>query len=422
MDVLKLAAKASELIHSFPRARIISHYDADGIASAGIICIALLRSGKDFRASMIHASDELDTSEDLTIFSDMGSGRSKEIEGIGKKVIICDHHFPNGDPSNAVHLNSHLCGMDGMSEACGASMSYALAIAIDEKNVDLAPLAIVGAIGDQQDFGGFKGYNKKILDEAIENGFIWIEKKNIGSIKEFIESSLDPFFKDFSGKKDSSLPILNELGIDADEKFEELEKEKRKRLLSMLKLRLLEQGVEEINLVKEIPYGRRYGDLSDLASILNACGRMGRSGIGVAISMGDEDKLNEGMEIRKRYRKKIMEGMLKLEKEGAEQMKNIRYFHAEKDMTGVLADLGIKYLFPKKPVLAISRGKEARISARATHRLVKEGINLAKAMEEAKKFGGNGGGHSIAAGASIPVEKEGEFLKKVDDAIGGMME
>jgi RecJ-like exonuclease len=37
--------------------------------------------------------------------------------------------------------------------------------------------------------------------------------------------------------------------------------------------------------------------------------------------------------------------------------------------------------------------------------------------ETAKKLGGHGGGHSIAAGATISFEKEEEFLDMVDTII-----
>ena len=56
-DKLKtLCKKASEIILSFPkstRIRVISHYDADGITAAAIICKALYRTGYDFHATLM---------------------------------------------------------------------------------------------------------------------------------------------------------------------------------------------------------------------------------------------------------------------------------------------------------------------------------------------------------------------------------
>jgi len=55
-DISKTCKKASEMILSFPkdtRVRVISHYDADGITSASILCQALRRAGYDFHASLM---------------------------------------------------------------------------------------------------------------------------------------------------------------------------------------------------------------------------------------------------------------------------------------------------------------------------------------------------------------------------------
>ena len=55
-NILELSRKAAKIILSFPKStrfRIISHYDADGITAAAIICKALNREGYDFHASLM---------------------------------------------------------------------------------------------------------------------------------------------------------------------------------------------------------------------------------------------------------------------------------------------------------------------------------------------------------------------------------
>ncbi|MCP1391914.1 MAG: phosphoesterase, partial [Methanothrix harundinacea] len=47
------------------------------------------------------------------------------------------------------------------------------------------------------------------------------------------------------------------------------------------------------------------------------------------------------------------------------------------------------------------------------------GLDLSVALREgAEKVGGNGGGHSVASGASIPIGTEEEFIKHVDQVVG----
>jgi RecJ-like exonuclease len=50
---------------------------------------------------------------------------------------------------------------------------------------------------------------------------------------------------------------------------------------------------------------------------------------------------------------------------------------------------------------------------------VKSGLDLAEALSgSAKKVGGIGGGHNIAAGATVPLIAREEFLELVDTAVG----
>jgi len=56
-----------------------------------------------------------------------------------------------------------------------------------------------------------------------------------------------------------------------------------------------------------------------------------------------------------------------------------------------------------------------KVSARANLDLVKKGVNLGDLMREGCKIvGGEGGGHSIAAGARIPKEGVEKFMEILD--------
>jgi len=70
----------------------------------------------------------------------------------------------------------------------------------------------------------------------------------------------------------------------------------------------------------------------------------------------------------------------------------------------------------KKPLFSIVRKEdELHISCRGTQFLVANGLDLGLAMKKvALNLNGNGGGHKIAAGASIQSDKENDFLEKTD--------
>jgi len=80
---------------------------------------------------------------------------------------------------------------------------------------------------------------------------------------------------------------------------------------------------------------------------------------------------------------------------------------------GVVAGM----VFPgnrKKPIIALSldEKKDIKLSGRATRELVSGGLNLGLGLREAcASVGGQGGGHAIAAGATLPPERLDEFLK-----------
>jgi single-stranded DNA-specific DHH superfamily exonuclease len=412
---------------------VISHYDADGISAAAIICHALQRAGYHFHTSLSKAGPGIFETlqyedNNLIIFCDMGSGQTHEIEALKCKTIICDHHVPlSSTIENVVHLNSHLVGFDGGRDACGAAMAFALAQSMDNHNTNLAWLAITGAIGDRQGEQGFQGYNHHILREGIAKGHIeQRETLNLppGGLQESLESSINPFFVCFSGRKGSSLSFLQELKIDPATHIHQLEESERNRLVIQLKKKLGKQGViTQAELMSQVPFANNQGNLSSFASMLNACGRLKQAGLGLSICLGDKDLLNECKKIQETYRHDILELMLHVEKMGVEDLKNLQYFYIERHtLGGTIAGLCLKY-FPfvdkDKPIFSLSvKGQEIQISGRTTHSQVNKGLNLAQVLRTAAKtVGGHGGGHPIAAGASIPKGTDKEFLAALDLAI-----
>jgi RecJ-like exonuclease len=73
------------------------------------------------------------------------------------------------------------------------------------------------------------------------------------------------------------------------------------------------------------------------------------------------------------------------------------------------------------PILAFARksDEETKVSARGTGTLVRKGLDLSRVMGEASAaVGGKGGGHDVAAGATIPAGREGEFVAAADRLVG----
>ena len=100
-DIYQLCSQATSLLlsnSSESRIRIISHYDADGISAAGILCQAIYRQGYNFHASLMRNPFDkgfkrlAEEHPEIIIFADMGSGQIETIEQLDIPAIILDHH------------------------------------------------------------------------------------------------------------------------------------------------------------------------------------------------------------------------------------------------------------------------------------------------------------------------------------------
>ncbi|MCK4332481.1 MAG: DHH family phosphoesterase [Thermoplasmatales archaeon] len=435
-DISKLSKKAAEIVLSLPkstRIRVVSHYDADGIAAGGIICNALYREGYDFHATLMRnpfdkGLERLAKEEnELIIFSDMGSGQIETMEKLGCKVIIFDHHqyLKSEVGKDVLQINANLCGIDGNYESSGATLSFFFAKTLNAENEDLSPLALAGAIGDKQHIGGIRGFNKEILESALEGGFL---KEQMGiklygdSLFDALYFSIDPYYKGLSGDKDEIERILDKLNINKNTKIEDINKDKLIRLQSFLLFKLIKAGCPKN--ILDITIRKRYFseslgcELERFADLLDACGKNGYRGLGLSICLGDSNAFGEAKTVEKEYKQKILEYLIELEKDETKEVEGMRYFYSESSsLGGVVAGIAMNYILDeKKPLFSIAKKEdEIHVSCRGNQNLVKKGLDLGGAMKKVTSvLGGHGGGHKIAAGATIALEKEKEFLEKVD--------
>ncbi len=449
------------------RVRVFTHHDADGISAGAVFGVAMERVGLEYHLSVLHSLErgfvEGLRHDGLAVFLDMGTGFADEIEAKVKRgdlfgAIILDHHRPGGDTGKVdgsgekeglgdvgddggaggvdgfVHINSHMLGVDGTRDVSAATMAFLFALALDHENWDLAPVGLVGAMGDKQAMGGFTGLNHVIYENALKKGYLeekWdLLLRTDVSLREALVFSADPFFRGLSGRLDRAEKVLVEWGFDPSITFADLSDEKKRALGGLLSLHMLESGV--LPEVVETLLGNRFfvpsfGMYMDvLVDLANACGEGGKPGVGVAALMGSKWAVDEAREFEAEHRRFLVENLVALEdsfKSGQiGEMENIRFFQNDTPgIAGALAGVGIQYILPPdKPVFAVTPMEDrTRISSRANRPLVEEGVDLAEACRRAAAaVGGSGGGHPIAAGASIPPGKEEVFLREVDKIVG----
>ncbi len=458
----KSVEKAAKIINGHEYARVISHYDADGITSAGIICNALLRRGIQFHASIVNKLDRSfvqGLNEGLIIICDMGTAQSDVLSEFLKEkdVVIIDHHAPSTSvpvsftSSSFVLINPCCLNADEKrtmtnergSTICAAGLSYLVARCTsgdDRGNIDLAGLAIAGTLGDKLELD--TGINRLILDEAVQEGVISIKKGlklGDGKIKDLIFFATDPYIP-LAGKGERVDAFLNDVGIEGDTNLSDLNEADEHRLTNAL-LTLLRES--QANISDDALVGTTYilhsevvRDGLDFMRMVDACGRLGRSGIGIGLCLREANLVEEATSLYVSIHSKLVSELSRIESEddALKELNNIFYFFVQEGgVTGTLAGIVAEYICTEKPVIALNKkdkaeeGKtaETKISARCNKKLmsVLGGIDLAKAMENAAgAAGGFGGGHPVAAGASIPEGTEEKFITTLDAIIGTQRE
>ncbi|MDD5615574.1 MAG: DHH family phosphoesterase [Candidatus Methanoperedens sp.] len=420
----KLGEQAASAILEYNSIRLISHNDADGLSAAGIMCNALHRRQILFHTTIVSQFDNsiIDliekTPQEAVILCDMGSGQT-EFSSKVKNAIIIDHHKPTGTLEHT-HFNPHLVGINGSTEFSASCGAYMVARHMGD-NIDLAGLALVGAIGDKQ---AMKGANKFILDEAVKNKVVTVKKGlRMGGdpVEELFDYSLDPFL-DITGDKEKIRTFLDEAGIKG--RINDLTEEQLVKFSSLIALKLAKQG--SISAIESL-----FGDVLilnmeiipnvyDFVNILNACGNADKPGTGIAVCMRDTTAVNEAIATARENQRKIIDAIRKSQ-EQVISGKNIRYVMLnDTGGTGAIAGTMTRYLYSDKPFITLNDIEDRiKISARGTRKLVASGLDLASAMREAAtSVGGMGGGHDVASGASIPKGTAEKFIEILDSVIG----
>ena len=99
------------------------------------------------------------------------------------------------------------------------------------------------------------------------------------------------------------------------------------------------------------------------------------------------------------------------------ECENLQYFDGngiKPEIVGTVTGMILGYCNWKKPVIGFTQtdDKGLKISLRCSRLLSYDGIHFGHIIRDiASEVGGTGGGHSMACGAYIPIEKKEEFLE-----------
>ncbi len=387
---------------------------------------------------------------DYYVFTDLASTLIAELESAfdGRYLVIDHHQLSEEDMRRPSVVNAWAYGYDGGREACSSSMAYYFALALDPTNTDLSPLAVVGALADRQDAGSDRslvGLNASASEDAIATGLVSLTKdlmftgRETRPIHESVALTSTPYLKGLTGNKDGALALLHRSGLKLMEggswrTIASLSPDEKMKLTEIVAGMLgPSEGATEalsslIGSVYTLEFEESFTPLRDareFGTLLNSCGRMGATGTGIAICLGDRGgALKDAMKTLGEYRSALNRALetLTTDHQRVEHHGRLILVRGEGAVDERLLGPVISILTSspgyKDSVVvgsATSGDSELKISSRVGDGFSGE-VNLGLLMREAaESVGGVGGGHSMAAGAKVPAAAASEFYRVITE-------
>lgn len=429
-------------------ARVIAHLDADGIGACSILVKVFNTENMRYSISIVPQLTKdlinLFAKENYKnyFFVDIGSGMVKHISEKlkGKNIFILDHHGIEAEVNaqNLVHVNPHLFGIDGGKEISGSGIVYLFAKELDPKNIDLAHIAIIGAIGDVQENNGFERLNNEILKTAVERELIEVKKgfKFFGAYSKPLHKLLqycEPKVPEIYGDELKAIQFLEEIGIPHRNGYEfrklcDLTEAEKKKLASAIIIkRMNEENPEDIfaNNYLVVKEKGPFKDVREFSTILNACGRLQKASLGIGTCLGDEKMKKKAIENLSKYKKEIT-GALSWFKDNEESIikeNGYMIINAENNIlptiAGTLGSILSKSGNYDKGTLIMSMARSADFTKVSLRVVGNPDIDLRDIIGEiAARAGGEAGGHKLAAGAIISRENEDKFISAAKEVLG----
>jgi single-stranded-DNA-specific exonuclease len=441
---------------------IITHLDADGIIAGSIMATALRRMGARYS---VRAVSDMNSSvvenmkadgRDFYVITDLGAGWASNLrKALDNKWVIIDHHEITEEEiltdDETQILNPWKFGIDGGREVSAGGMAYMVASTLDLKNRDLSAIAVVSAVADRQDQGdkrSFFGLNAEILKTAQSLGLVSVDIDIILTGRETrppheaLAYTLFHYIDGLTWNSEACYLLLKNAGIELKDNggrwrvLAEFSQEEKSAIVEAVAkfVGSSDKRLSEILLDDLIGYVYTLAredkrsllrDAREFSTMLNACGRIGRAGVGIAICMGDRNTaLSKGEEIMSTYKMILRNNISTIfsEKWRLADDGKITFINGD----GILEEamLGaVSSLLSRSPsfrgrvlfVRTLTKDGTYKFSSRKCLHC-KSQANLGVIMRQCSKaLNGAGGGHSAAAGCSIPSSALEDFIAGIKE-------
>ena len=193
VELLAAMENAVEEVRKWPQkqVQVFHHNDSDGLTSGAILTKAFTRAGFKVQRSclekpypkLLHKVYE--QSGALIVFADFAGRIAPMLSDLNRSrnlTLILDHHVAEAATDPLVHnLDPDLFGLKGDRDISGSTTCYLFAKTLDASNGDMAPIATIGAVGDEFFVDGcLAGENREAAGEAVAQGKLEIHKHDNG--------------------------------------------------------------------------------------------------------------------------------------------------------------------------------------------------------------------------------------------------
>ena len=406
---------------------IVSHNDTDGITSAAILTKTLQRLGKNFSTKIVKNLDEETINslpkDKILFFVDLASNSFNYLEKLNTDIFILDHHEIISEiPKNITIVNPHLFDEEEIS---GAGLAYLFAKSLNEKNTDLAHLAVIGMVGDLLEKNPGKIYQGIINDShvTVKKGLIMYPATR--PINKVLEYSSDIYLPEVTGSAIGTINFLRDLDIartpsGSFKTIIELNEEEISKIITAITLNRADEGEpsELIGNIYLINFFNHLEDIRQISATLNACSRSGESGTAVSYCLENSIAKERVDKLYTKHKQNIVKALNVIPNLEKIEDKNFIIINAKdkiKDtIIGTIASIlsNSKDYEEGKALIGMAYNKDKiKISARMvgkSERNIREVLNSVVEI-----IGGEVGGHQKAAGALIEKQNESAFITEL---------
>jgi len=457
-DALKhFCEKLRSTVEGGNEVAIITHLEADGITSGSIMAMALKRMGARFSLRTV---SDLNSSvvekmkadgRDFYVITDLGGGWASHLrKALGDKWVIIDHHEITEEEiltdDGGQILNPWKFGIDGGREVSAGGMAYMVASALDFKNRDLSAIAVVSAVADRQDQGdkkSFFGLNAEILKTAQSLGLVSVDLdiiltgREARPVHEALAYTLFHYIDGLTWNTEACYLLLKNAGIKLKDDgsrwraLAEFSQEEKSTIVEAVAKFVDSSDKRVSDILRDDFIGYVYTlsredkrsqlrDAREFSTMLNACGRIGKAGVGIAMCMGDRNMaLSAGEEIMNMYKMTLRNNIStifsekwRLADDGKTTFVNGDGILEEGMLGAVSTMLSGSPSLRGRLLFVRTLAKEGSYKFSSRKCLdCKSQANLGVIMRQCSNaLNGAGGGHSAAAGCSIPSYALDDFI------------